>query len=615
MALLELRDVHLACGGPELLAGVDLRLEAGERVSLIGRNGTGKTSLLELIAGQRPADAGERVVARGARIALLPQDVPAGLAGPVADVVAAGAPAQEAWQAELAVERLLARMQLDPAAETARLSAGQKRRVLLARALVGQPDLLLLDEPTNHLDIPSIAWLEGLLDRWQGALLLVTHDRALLRRLTRRIVELDRGQLVDWTCDFDTWLARKEALLATEQQQRREFDRKLAQEEAWLRQGIKARRTRNEGRVRRLQAMRQERAARRGREGEVRLEASAAPRSGRLVIRTRDLQVARGGRTLCRDLDLTVLRGDRVGIIGPNGAGKTTLLRTLLGDLPPSGGQVELGEGVAVAVFDQLRETLDPERSVRWNVAEGQEKVTVGGNPRHVISYLQDFLFSPARCDQPVRSLSGGERNRLLLARLLTRPANLLMLDEPTNDLDLETLELLADLLSEFAGTVLLVSHDRRFLDDVVTSTLVLDGQGGAAEYVGGYADWQRQSGGWDAIVAAEAGPRGADVRTGASGEQADARGGAATDPGVAAASPHRRLKWREQRELEALPGQIEELESRQAAIHAELADPGLYRDRASAVAGLQAELAAVTEQLDAAYQRWAELEDIAGSS
>ncbi len=613
MALLELRDVHLACGGPELLAGVDLRLEAGERVSLIGRNGTGKTSLLELIAGLRAADAGERVVARGARIALLPQDVPADLAGTVDAVVAAGAPAAEAWQAELDVERLLARMELDPAAETSCLSAGQKRRVLLARALVGQPDLLLLDEPTNHLDIPSIAWLENLLDRWQGALLMVTHDRALLRRLTRRIVELDRGLLVDWTCDFDTWLARKEALLATEQEQQRQFDRKLAREEAWSRQGIKARRTRNEGRVRRLEAMRRDRARRRGREGEVRLQATDAPRSGKLVIRTRGLEVARGGRTLCQELDLTVLRGDRVGIIGPNGAGKTTLLRTLLGDLPPAGGQVELGEGVEVAVFDQLRETLDPGRSVRWNVAEGQEKVTVGGGQRHVISYLQDFLFTAARCDQPVRSLSGGERNRLLLARLLTRPANLLVLDEPTNDLDLETLELLADLLSEFAGTVLLVSHDRRFLDDVVTSTLVLDGQGRADEYVGGYADWQRQSGGWDAILSV--GPRAADDAAAGrqTGRQTGRRAGGEASPATAPAP--RRLKWREQRELEALPGQIEELEVRQQAIHDQLADPDLYRDRGEAVAGLQAELSVVQQQLEAAYQRWAELEDIAGSS
>jgi len=608
MALLELRDVHLACGGPELLAGVDLRLEPGERVGLIGRNGAGKTTLLELIAGLRAPDAGECYLARGTRVALLPQDVPAGLAGTVSAVVAGGAAGGEAWEAELAVERLLARMELVAGAEVASLSAGQKRRVLLARALVGQPDLLLLDEPTNHLDIPSIAWLEDLLAGWPGALLLVTHDRALLQRLARRVVEIDRGQLVDWTCDYQTWVQRKEALLDAEEQQTRQLDRKLAEEEAWLRQGIKARRTRNEGRVRRLQAMRRERQERRLRDGEVRLQANVAERSGKLVARARGLRIARGGRELVRDLDLTVLRGDRVGIIGPNGAGKTTLLRTLLGDLPPAGGEVELGTGVQVAVFDQLRETLDPDRSVRWNVAEGQEKIPLAGGPRHVISYLGDFLFSPHRCDQPVRSLSGGERNRLLLARLFTRPANVLILDEPTNDLDLETLELLADQLAEFPGTVLMVSHDRRFLDDVVTSTLVLDGRGEAREYVGGYADWLRQSGGWSEVL--PGGAEAADQKDG----RGDRGGRDRADRQASAPRNRRRLTWREQRELESLPARIEALEARQAELHAQLADPALYRERGDAVAQLQQDLDTVAGELEAAYVRWTELEDVAGA-
>ncbi len=597
MALLELRELHLAFGGPDLLDGVDLRLEAGERVCLIGRNGSGKTSLLEVAAGLKAADSGQRVLSRGARVALLPQDVPADLAGPVRQVVAEGADNEADWQSELEIDRVLAEMELDGDADAAALSAGQKRRVLLARALVRRPDLLLLDEPTNHLDIPSIAWLENYLSRWQGTLFFVTHDRAFLRRFARRIVELDRGRLVDWTCDYDTWLARKEDLLAEEEVRHREFDKRLAEEEAWIRRGTRARRTRNEGRVRRLESMRQDRADRRRRDGEVRLQANEAVRSGRLVAEARGLCLTRGGRELFRDLDLTVLRGDRIGIIGPNGAGKTSLLKVLLGELAPDAGTLRTGSNLQAAYFDQLRATLDADRSVRWNVAEGQEKILLDGRPRHVISYLEDFLFSPERAAQPVRSLSGGERNRLLLARLFTQPANVLVLDEPTNDLDLETLELLENQLSEFAGTVLLVSHDRQFLDDVVTSTISFDSSGGVRESVGGYADWERQTGGWHT-------PEPARTKV----ERTTPAVPVAAEPAI------RKLKWKEQRELELLPARIEALELEQSQLHASLADPDLYRDGGDEVTTLRDRLEAVAAELEAVYTRWAELEELAGT-
>jgi len=597
MALLEFRDLSLALGGPLLLDRVSLRLEAGERACLIGRNGVGKSTLLKLVAGEHQPDAGDLLLARGTRVAMLPQEVPRDLDGSVRDAVAAVADEADSWQVDLEVERVLTEVALDGEVEAATLSAGQTRRLLLARALVRRPDLLLLDEPTNHLDIPSIIWLEDLLSRWPGTLLFVTHDRGFLRRFARRIIEVDRGRLVDWTCDFDTWVQRKEALLAVEEDQRREFDRRLAEEEAWIRRGIKARRTRNEGRVRRLEDMRRVRAERRQREGAVRLQANEAERSGKLVAEGRGLTLSRGGKILFGDLDLTVMRGDRIGVIGPNGAGKTSLLQVLLGELPADAGELRLGTNLQVAYFDQLRRTLDPERSVRWNVAEGQEKVLVGGQPRHVVSYLADFLFSPERINQPVRSLSGGERNRLLLARLFTRPANVLVLDEPTNDLDLETLELLENLVAEFDGTVLVVSHDRAFLDNVVTSTLVFDGQGGVREFVGGYDDWVRQGGGW---AHAERSPKAR-----AEGPRAEA---------VATPSAGRKLKWKEERELESLPARIEELEAEQTRLHAAMADPELYRADGAIVSQYRDRLEELTAELAAVYARWEELEDIAGS-
>ncbi len=599
MALLELTDVHLAFGGPDLLAGVDLRLEPGERVCLTGRNGSGKTTLLRVVAGLQGPDRGQRRLERGARVGYLPQDVPSGLSGTVRAHITASAcgPAPEAsWQVDLDTDRLLQSLGLDGAADLATLSAGQTRQVLLAGALVSRPDLLILDEPTNHLDLPRIAWLEQHLERWPGTLLFVTHDRAFLRRFARRIVELDRGRLLDWTCDYDTWQRRKEEVLAAESARDREFDRTLAAEEDWLRQGIRARRTRNEGRVRRLQDLRRQRAERRQHEGEVRLQINAAERSGKLVAAVRGLRIESGGRVLVSGLDLTLMRGDRLGLFGPNGAGKTSLLKVLLGELAPTAGTVELGTNLQPAYFDQLRATLDPERSVRWNVAEGLETLTLDGRPRHVISYLGDFLFSPERAGQPVRALSGGERNRLLLARLFTRPANVLVLDEPTNDLDLETLELLENQLAEFPGTVLVVSHDRQFLDNVVSSTLVFDGRGEVKEFVGGYSDWQRQTGGWEVPAA----------RPGAEARRAPSR------PAPSSTPAPRKLRWQEARELEALPGRIEELEQEQSVLTARLADPSLYRSGGDQVAAAQARMQALTSELAAAYTRWQELDELA---
>ncbi|MEO8226416.1 MAG: ATP-binding cassette domain-containing protein, partial [Gemmatimonadota bacterium] len=479
---------------------------------------------------------------------------------------------------------------LDPDAEFASLSGGRKRQVLLARALVSQPDLLLLDEPTNHMDVDAIAWLEEFLLDQPITLLFVTHDRAFLRRIATRIVELDRGRMVDWACDYDTFLERKQAVLDAESKQWSEFDRKLAQEEVWIRQGIQARRTRNEGRVRALEAMRQERSARRQRTGTARLQLQSGERSGRLVIDAEDVNFSYGERPIIADFSTTIMRGDKVGIIGPNGSGKTTLLRLLLGELAPDSGIITLGTRLEVAYFDQLREQLDEDRNVQDNVADGADHVTVNGNRRHVLGYLQDFLFSAERARTPVRVLSGGERNRLLLARLFTRSFNLLVMDEPTNDLDAETLELLEGLLVEFTGTLLLVSHDRAFLDDVVTSTLVLEGEGLVGEYVGGYEDWRRQAA---ARQAREAKPARADT----------------SRPRATAASARRKLSYRDRQELELLPSRIEALENEQKSLHASLADPALYRDGSSVVSA-RSRLAAVERELAEAFVRWESLSE-----
>jgi ATP-binding cassette subfamily F protein uup len=615
MALVSLREVCLGFGGPRVLEFVNLQIERGERIGLLGRNGSGKSSLLKLIYGDHSPIEGEIAFQQNTRLAYLPQEVPDGLTGTVAEIVAAGqepliggaGDPDQAWQQQLQVDQIITRMQLDPRAEFATLSAGLKRRVLLARGLARSPDLLLLDEPTNHLDIDAIAWLEDFLLRWGGTLLFVTHDRSFLQRVSTRIVELDSGRLLDWRSDYTTFLRRREAILKGEEGQAASFDKKLAQEEAWIRRGVEARRTRNEGRVRALLRLREERAARRERGGKVRMRLHEGQRSGRLVAEVEGVRYGYGALPaetdpenglVIRDFSTTVLRGDKVGIIGPNGSGKTTLLRLLLGELQPQAGKIRLGTHLSVAYFDQLRAQLDEEKSAYENVGQNHDHVTINGKTRTLVSYMEDFLFSYDRGKVPVRVLSGGERNRLLLARLFSRPANLLVLDEPTNDLDLETLELLEDLLLEFPGTLLLVSHDRTLLNNVVTSTLVLEGSGRVGEYVGGYDDWlrQRPDQAEDPARPAEAKP---------------------AQPASLAADRPRRLTYKEQlaqqaraQELADLPGQIETLETEQADLVAEIANPSAAP---GGVARAAARLQVIEEELARAYARWAELEDLAG--
>ena len=601
MPLVTIRNLSLRFRGPPLLDDVTCHVEAGQRIGLLGRNGAGKTSLMRLLAGVIQADAGSVDFAPGATVALLQQDVPQDLTGPVHEIVAGGltpaADGEAGWQREQVVVQMLSRMELDGNAAFESLSAGLKRRVLLARAVVGQPDLLLLDEPTNHLDIEAVEWLEGFLGRWRGTLIFVTHDRTFLRRMADRILEIDRGRIFDWSCDYDTFLTRKEEALAAEEKQNALFDKKLAQEEVWIRTGIKARRTRNEGRVRALEAMRRERGQRRNAVGRVKLEIQEAERSGALVAAVEGVSFLRGTRPIIRDLTTSVMRGDRIGIIGPNGSGKTTLLRLLLGELAPATGSVRLGTNLRIAFFDQLRDQLDDEKTVADNVADGYETVQIGGQPRHVVGYLQDFLFTPDRTRTPVKFLSGGERNRVLLARLFAKPANLIVLDEPTNDLDAETLEMLEERLVDFAGTVLVVSHDRSFLDNVVTSTLVFEptGQGGAyavKEYVGGYTDWLRQR----PAPAATVTPRAPQVS-------------AAAAPPSTADAPKKKRSFKEQRELESLPAVIETLETEMAALHAAMAEPDYYRQAGDVLARDQARLCDLESRLAEAFARWEALE------
>jgi len=530
VSLVALRDIRIAFGGPPVLDGATLQIEEGDRICLLGRNGTGKSTLLKLLAGELTPDGGEIMRRQGLRISLVSQESPTDLTGPVFDVVAGGMgdaakllaeyhhvgirlasaggddllkrleeihktlEETGGWHMHQEVERVLGRLSLDPDAEFSTLSGGTKRRALLARALVAAPDILLLDEPTNHLDIDTIVWLEDFLLREVQTFLFVTHDRTFARRMANRVAELDRGTLYAFSCGYDSFVERREELLEAEISRRAQFDKKLAQEEAWLRQGIKARRTRNEGRVRALKKMREERRQRRERVGAARMQLQEAERSGRLVAEAENVSFAYNGTPVIRDFSTIILRGDRVGIIGPNGSGKSTLLRLLLGELQPQSGEIRLGSRREVLYFDQMREQLDPYRTVQENVGEGNDTLIINGRPRHVIGYLQDFLFSPERARSPVRILSGGERNRLLLAKLFTKPSNVLVMDEPTNDLDAETLDLLEDLLLEHSGTLLLVSHDRDFLNNVVTSTLSIDKDGSVREYVGGYDDWLRQS-------------------------------------------------------------------------------------------------------------------------
>ena len=623
MSLITLQNVDLGVGGPALLDDVRLTLEAGERICVVGRNGAGKSTLLKLLAGEIHPDDGQVVPAPGLRVARLAQEVPHDLEGTIFDVVAAGLggvgadlaeyhrlshalhgeaevsalarvqariDAAQGWDLDRRVTEVLARLSLPEDLRFEALSGGMKRRVLLARALASQPDVLLLDEPTNHLDIEAIAWLEEFLRGLRGSLVFVTHDRRFLRALATRIVEIDRGKLTSWPGDYDNYLRRREERLHAEAQANALFDRKLAEEEVWIRQGIKARRTRNEGRVRALEKLRRERSERREHQGRVKLDVAAAEKSGKRVVEAENLSYAIGGRVLVDDFSVSIQRGDRVGLLGPNGAGKTTLIRLLLGELQPDGGEVRLGTNLQVAYFDQHRAALREDWNALDNVAEGREFIEVNGARKHALGYLQDFLFTPERARAPITALSGGERNRLLLARLFARPSNLLVMDEPTNDLDVETLELLEERLGEYPGTLLLVSHDRDFLDSVVTSTLVMEGGGRIGEYVGGYSDWLRQR--------VQPAPAAAPVRA------------TAPAPAKPAAAPaKKKLSYNDQRELDALPAKIEALETRVAALTEAMQSPDFYQRDSAVVAAALAEAAEAQKQLDAAYERWQQLD------
>jgi len=598
MAIASLLDVSVSFGGPALLDRVNLQIDRGERVCLVGRNGAGKSTLMKVISGELRPDEGQVVRQQGAVFAMLRQEVPAGLAGTVRSVIEGEGGSFEEhndWERHDRVERLMEKMGLPPEEEFASLSAGQKRRVLLARGLVEEPQLLLLDEPTNHLDLESIQWLEEFLLAWGGTLVFVTHDRAFLRKLATRIVEVDRGRLVGWACDYDTFLVRKQAVLEAEEVQRAQFDKKLAQEEEWIRRGVKAQRSRAQNRIHALEKMRAERAARRERTGTAKLTAQEADRSGFKVIECVDagFRYEEGGRWVMRGLSTRIERGDKIGIVGPNGAGKTTLLKLLLGELTPTEGTIEQGTRLEVVYFDQLRAQLDENMRVQDAVADGNTTVTINGRTRHVISYLEDFLFEPARSRTPVRALSGGERNRLLLARLFTKPANVLVLDEPTNDLDAETLELLEDLLVEFGGTLLLVSHDRAFLNEVCTSLLVFEGEGRVTEYLGGYDDWQKERARQEEEKKAAV----AKVAVQESGRKA-----------LPAVKP-RKLTNKERAELEALPKRIEDLETEQAELTAKLGDAEFFKKGGAEVTKATARLNEIEVEIAAAYQRWSELE------
>ncbi len=600
MAIVSLLDVSLSFGGAPLLDCVNLQIDRGERVCLVGRNGAGKSTLMKVIAGELAPDVGQVFRQAGAVFSTLKQEVPSGLVGTVRTVVEGEGGAYEEhndWERHDRVERLLEQMGLPVDMEFASLSAGQKRRVLLARGLVEAPQLLLLDEPTNHLDLASIEWLEKFLLEWGGALLFVTHDRAFLRKLATRIVEVDRGQLVGWACDYDTFLVRKQAVLEAEEVERAQFDKKLAQEEVWIRRGVKAQRSRANNRIHALEKMRAERAARRDRTGKATMTAQEADRSGFKVITCEGagFRYSPDGPWIVRDVTTRIERGDKIGIVGPNGAGKTTLLKLLLGQLKPQAGTVEQGTQLEIVYFDQLRAQLDDTMRVQDAVADGNTTVTINGKSRHVISYLEDFLFEPTRARTPIKALSGGERNRVLLARLFTKPANVLVLDEPTNDLDAETLELLEDLVVEFGGTVLLVSHDRAFLNEVCTSLLVFEGEGHVVDYLGGYDDWQKEK----ARKAAEAAA--AEERA-----KLTAKNSAA---GTGSGGPKvRKLSNKERAELEALPKKIEELETEQAKLTAALADPQFFKKPGGEVAKTTARLEEVEKLHAAAFTRWEEL-------
>jgi ATP-binding cassette subfamily F protein uup len=610
MPTVRLDNVSLSFGLKPLLDHVSLQIRKGERVCLLGRNGEGKSSLLNLITRQIIADSGEVWVRPGRRVASLAQEVSAATDTTVRDVVLSGASghaSEEDWQLQLQADQVMSRLDLNPDAPMSALSGGWRRRAMLGRALVSEPDLLLLDEPTNHLDIDAIVWLENMMMEFAGALLFVSHDRAFVRRVATRIVELDRGQLRDWPGSYDDYVELKAAALETEAKHAALFDKKLAQEEVWIRQGVEARRTRNEGRVRALEQLRRDRVARRERIGQVDMQVQAASLSGKLVFEAEHLDMSFAGPTgdavpVIRDFSVRIQRGDRIGIIGPNGCGKSTLIKLLVGELEPTAGTIKRGTKLEVAYFDQQRDQLNSQASIMDNVTGGSgDSVVIDGKARHVSGYLRDFLFPPERLQAPVSMLSGGERNRLLLARLFARPSNLLVMDEPTNDLDADTLDLLEEMVSQYTGTLLLVSHDRAFLDNVVTSTLVFEGGGRIGEYVGGYADWLRQTGGKPGKAAQSAPPATATAMTTV----------AATPAATAKRQPAtaRRLSYKEQRELAGMPETIQRLEQEQTQLRSLLNDPDYFKRSPSDAADALQRLGVLAAELEAAYARWDSLE------
>jgi ATP-binding cassette subfamily F protein uup len=625
MPIIGMRDVCWGFGTPQLLENITFQVRKGERICLVGRNGVGKSTLLKLLEGQILPDQGEVWRRQGIGVAALDQDVTAGFDGTIFEAIArnlgntgrvlaehsricrtmeSGEDSRLAekrdqlqhhldidngWELSNSIEKVLSRTHLDPQRLFADLSAGLKRRALFAGALAGKPDLLLLDEPTNHLDIETILWMEEYIRRNVKTLLFITHDRAFLQKLANRILELDRGRLISYDCDYETFITRRQAALDVENSQNGVFDKKLSQEEAWIRKGIKARRTRNEGRVRALQKMRAAYRDRRRKIGTAKLQVQAAERTGKLVIEARDVGFSYGQTPIIRDFSTVILRGDKVGIIGPNGVGKTTLLKILLKTENPETGRVRHGTNLKIVYFDQLRAQLDEQKTVRENIADGNDFVVLNDHKRHVISFLQDFLFPPERCRTPVHILSGGEKNRLLLAKLFTRPANVLVLDEPTNDLDVETLELLEELILEYPGTLLLVSHDRAFLNSVVTSTIVFEGNGQVAEYAGGYDDWLLQR----PMV-----------------PPPEKRDPVKTKPkSKPRSSP--KLGYMQKREIQELPQKIEALEAAHAALFEVMSDPLFYKKEKTAMAGVKADLQRVEKEIESAYRRWEELESL----
>jgi len=605
MALISMQGVSIGFGGHPLLDEVSFQIERGERVGLLGRNGMGKSTLLKMLNGDVEPHDGIIARQQNVRTAYLPQEVPQDLEGRIADIIASGlidsdfAEDEHHWKRDNQVQKTISLMELDGDTRFETLSAGMKRRVILARGLVCNPDLLLLDEPTNHLDIQAIDWLEDFLKRWGGTLVFVTHDRVFLQRLTTRIIELDRGSVYDWACDYPTFLERKEAMLEAEQIQNALFDKKLAQEEQWIRKGIEARRTRNEGRVLALKKLRLQRSERRELLGKVKMQIGTEKRSGRLVIETENISYAYGEKTIIRNFTTTIQRGDKIGIVGANGSGKTTLLKLLMAQLQPQTGEVRHGTNLDIVYFDQLRTQLDESKSVLDNVGQGRDTVTINGRTRNLMGYLEDFLFTRDRVRAPITALSGGERNRLLLARLFAMPANLLILDEPTNDLDIETLEILENLLLDYEGTLLLVSHDRAFLNNIVTSTLILDGSGDVKEFIGGYEDWKKQLDETPAslVPASQGKPNTKPASTSQTESKPDNK------PAV------RKLSYNEKRELEELPKRIEALEAEQRELNLKMEAPSFYQQEGAIITQAVERLGQIHKELSRAYERWGELD------